>query len=140
MGMWAGIKYALNNTLGTSNFKPLNEIVADQANTTVNRIATMNQYAQIDAMFTRGCVKSVQRGKSFVHCGHDPNVYAQMFTISSVNMNKSVILFSGFLTSGAGDFDFYLYMTGANTFQAEVFKSGYGEADVHFSWQVIEFY
>ena len=30
MGLWAGIKYALNSTLGTDKFKPLNEIIRDE--------------------------------------------------------------------------------------------------------------
>ena len=29
MGLWAGIKYALNSTLGTTNFKPLDKIFTD---------------------------------------------------------------------------------------------------------------
>lgn len=29
MGLWAGIKYALNSTLGTPNFKPLDKIFTD---------------------------------------------------------------------------------------------------------------
>ena len=27
MGIWAGIKYAINSTLGTDKFKPLNELI-----------------------------------------------------------------------------------------------------------------
>ena len=30
MGLWTGIKYALNSTLGTDKFKPLNEIIRDE--------------------------------------------------------------------------------------------------------------
>ena len=30
MGIWAEIKYALNSTLGTDKFKPLNEIIRDE--------------------------------------------------------------------------------------------------------------
>lgn len=30
MGIWAGIKHALNSTLGTSDFKPLDELIADK--------------------------------------------------------------------------------------------------------------
>ena len=32
MGIWAGIKYALNSTLGTSNFKPLDQLINDKIN------------------------------------------------------------------------------------------------------------
>lgn len=30
MGIWSGIKHALNSTLGTDKFKPLNEIIDEQ--------------------------------------------------------------------------------------------------------------
>lgn len=32
MGIWTGIKHALNSTLGTSNFKPLNVLIRDLLN------------------------------------------------------------------------------------------------------------
>lgn len=32
MGIWAGIKYALNSTLGASNFKPLDQLINDKIN------------------------------------------------------------------------------------------------------------
>ena len=32
MGFWSGIKHALNSTLGTASFKPLNEIIEGQRN------------------------------------------------------------------------------------------------------------
>lgn len=39
MGIWSGIKYALNNTLGTSSFKPLNKIITD-AETAIKSLVT----------------------------------------------------------------------------------------------------
>lgn len=38
MGFWAGIKYALNSTLGTSDFKPLDEIYKDTVESLINSI------------------------------------------------------------------------------------------------------
>lgn len=32
MGIWAGIKHAVNSTLGTSNFKPLDQLMDDKIN------------------------------------------------------------------------------------------------------------
>ena len=32
MGIWAGIKHAVNSTLGTSNFKPLDQLINDKIN------------------------------------------------------------------------------------------------------------
>lgn len=40
--MWAGIKHALNGTLGTSDFKSLDKIVNDDFNTVKNTIDTTN--------------------------------------------------------------------------------------------------
>lgn len=39
MGIWSGIKHALNSTLGTSSFKPLNKIVTD-AETAIKNLVT----------------------------------------------------------------------------------------------------
>ena len=44
MGLWAGIKYALNSTLGTENFKPLNELVKDEILRGKGLIASENIY------------------------------------------------------------------------------------------------
>ena len=38
MGFWAGIKHALNSTLGTSDFKPLDEIYKDTVESLINSI------------------------------------------------------------------------------------------------------
>lgn len=37
MGIWAEIKHALNNTLGTTSFKPLNTIITDHTTNEINR-------------------------------------------------------------------------------------------------------
>lgn len=41
MGFWTAVKYALNRTIGTANFSPLDEIVrnsASEVNTNVIRL------------------------------------------------------------------------------------------------------
>ena len=40
MGMWAEIKHALNSTLGTSSFKPLNEIISSSVTTLNDKISS----------------------------------------------------------------------------------------------------
>lgn len=38
MSIWAGIKYAINSTLGTSDFKPLNTLIQEHANWNMNQM------------------------------------------------------------------------------------------------------
>ena len=38
MGLWAAVKYAINGTLGMSEFKPLNELTADRIEIAENNI------------------------------------------------------------------------------------------------------
>lgn len=40
MSFWAGIKHALNSTLGTSNFKPLDAIIKEQINGAVDELTS----------------------------------------------------------------------------------------------------
>lgn len=37
MGVWAGIKYALNSTVGTEGFAPLDKLIDDKVNTVLNQ-------------------------------------------------------------------------------------------------------
>ena len=37
MGFWAGIKHALNSTVGTADFQPLNDMVADVKSTVIGQ-------------------------------------------------------------------------------------------------------
>ena len=37
MGFWAGIKHALNSTLGTDDFKPLNQMIQDVNNNVISQ-------------------------------------------------------------------------------------------------------
>ena len=37
MGFWTGIKYALNSTVGTANFKPLNQMIQDVNNNVISQ-------------------------------------------------------------------------------------------------------
>lgn len=40
MGLWAGIKYAINSTLGTPNFKPLNTLISTSESNVKNHVTT----------------------------------------------------------------------------------------------------
>lgn len=42
MGFWTGIKYALNSTLGTSNFKSLDKIIEEKLSTITNKLNTLS--------------------------------------------------------------------------------------------------
>lgn len=43
MGIWAGIKHALNSTLGTSEFKPLDKLMREYTDTKIS-YATVNKW------------------------------------------------------------------------------------------------
>lgn len=47
MGIWAGIKHAVNSTLGTSNFKPLDQLMDDKISS---------------ALAGYSCVRHIQQG------------------------------------------------------------------------------
>lgn len=60
MGLWVGIKHAINNTLGTKNFTPLNEIMENQF-----RIeADENKYARVfDKSAKKYTIKTTTQGE-----------------------------------------------------------------------------
>lgn len=43
MGIWAGIKHALNSTLGTSQFKPLDKLMREYTDTKISYV-TVNKW------------------------------------------------------------------------------------------------
>ena len=46
MGIWAAIKYALNSTLGTTSFSPIDEIIKDGNTALANRVSTTDSHVQ----------------------------------------------------------------------------------------------
>ena len=48
MGFWSGIKHALNSTLGTGDFKPLDKIVTDLIYNNKSLVASDNPYYIIE--------------------------------------------------------------------------------------------
>ena len=48
MGMWTGIKYALNSTLGTTKFKPLDKLLTDAIINQTQMIASDDVYLSLD--------------------------------------------------------------------------------------------
>lgn len=67
MGIWAEIKYALNSTLGTSNFSPVDEIIKNGNTALTNRLSTADNHVQS----LRGGTK-VHR-KWNIHCPREYN-------------------------------------------------------------------
>ena len=80
---WADIKHAINSTLGTAGFKPLNAIMKNE----VDRVMDTNliQYGS--------AVKSIQRGTTTI--GPSSSAYFANVTISTINPSKSVIIVNG---------------------------------------------
>lgn len=119
MGIWKDIKYALNSTLGTSEFKPLNKLINDN--------------------FNRGFVKSVQTGL-FNKNIPDEDVKTQDITISNVDINKCIVIIDTF-----GGVNATTGFLKSNTILT-VYRTRFIEAVIDSSefenirWQIIEFY
>lgn len=50
MGIWSGIKHALNSTLGTSSFKPLNTMIEEAKTSILNAIEGQRTLAASDSV------------------------------------------------------------------------------------------
>ena len=136
---YAEQKYSNNSTIGTSNYKPLDQIV-NQDRSTIE--ALINQW------FERGFVKSVQRGVVMTDSRGDD----ETATLSSININKSIVLLNGQgitnnrIDGGLGS-DSYVY-AGVGVYVKELtstkltigFPSLVDYSGTEISWQVIEFY
>lgn len=133
MGIWAGIKYALNSTLGTTGFKSLDTLITESKN----------------AILADGAIKSIKSVQSgYTHYNSSRNYNYNDITISAVDTSKCIVLLNGaagynnnssyFAVSALPAFSFAsnnslrIYATG---------KDPYSEgSDGNISWQVIEFY
>ena len=136
---YAEQKYSNNSTIGTSNYKPLDQIV-NQDKESIE--ALINQW------FQRGFVKSVQRGiVKTDRYGDDKTA-----TLSSININKSIVLLNGQgirdnTVNGGISTDSYAY-AGLGVYVRELtstkltigFPSLVNYSGTVISWQVIEFY
>ena len=136
---YAEQKYSNNSTIGTSNYKPLDQIV-NQDKESIE--ALINQW------FQRGFVKSVQRGiVATDRYGDDTTA-----TLTSININKSIVLLNGQgitvnTVSGGISSDSDVY-AGVGVYVKELtstkltigFPSLVNYSGTVISWQVIEFY
>ena len=136
---WVETKHALNSSLGTSSFLPLDK--------------------KIDNLKTAIGVKSIQSGivakgtettgyENYLFFGGQNNDYPQAvymdITISAVNKNKSVI---NVITAndGSGTYNYTGYLYNSTTLRIYItFKSSsdYNTQRNYtgFTWQVVEFY
>lgn len=166
MGIWGEIKYAINSSLGTAKFEPLDVTLGKKSDTagvtashslfswvkniwnTVNSTSTtantINTTANtINTNTARGAVKSIQRGTAIMDYGNSTGSIT--IAISPVNVSKCQVLLNGvsFHTSGSyGSFVGFPYLSSFSASQLVVANSGYAANNTKqsFSWQVIEFY
>ena len=130
---WDEVKKALNSTVGTSDEKSLDTLIAEFKN----------------AILTSGAIKSiksVQRG--YTSYSSSRNYNYNDITISAVDTSKCIVLLNGaagynnsscyYAVSALPAFSFVsntslrIYVTGKDPYQ--------GGQDGKISWQVIEFY
>ena len=133
---YAEQKYSNNSTIGTSSYKPLDQIV-NQDKESIE--ALINQW------FQKGFVKSVQRGLVKTKRNEDRYVV----TINSVNVNKSVVLLNGdgwnqqtvgSISSSYIYTSIPVYIENFTSTEINLGLVDVGVSGVGISWQVIEFY
>ena len=56
MGLWAGIKYALNSTLGTADFKPLDKLLNDLIVEQTRMVASDDLYCSLENATVTGAM------------------------------------------------------------------------------------
>lgn len=129
---YAEQKYSNNSTIGTSGYKPLDQIV-NQDKASIE--ALINQW------FSKGFVKSVQRGYVTVESGSRHTI-----NIKSVNVNKSIVLIHGDIISDQYISSSKIKISSScaiESFTSTSFKLNFNLIVIHssdISWQVIEFY
>lgn len=135
MGIWAGIKYALNSTLGTTGFKSLDKLISESK----------------DAIITNGAIKSIKSVQSgYTEFQAYRNYDYNDITISEVDRSKCIVLLNGtaaLYTLPSNDSSIGALLP-AFTFNSNtnlrIYASGINVYNrgttTRFSWQVIEFY
>lgn len=147
MGLWSGIKHALNSTLGTSGFKPLDQLINENTNTKTTAVQTAitgsTQWSRINTLYTRGCIKSVQSGTITITDGAIYNTA----TITAVTLNKAILLYNGAEASHSNNlYDTFSYsnvrlrLTNTTTVRADIGKASNSSDILYVSFQVVEFY
>lgn len=136
-------KYSNNSTLGTNNYKPLDQIITTSAEEIKSLLSSWSG---------QGIVKSVQRGTTNIK-----NEYNDIIVnINSVNVNKSIVLIQGFgsreetISGGitGGDSNFMVPVSIiVKDFTSTKITMDFSQSEgpslytgTSLSWQVIEFY
>ena len=136
-------KYSNNSTLGTNNYKPLDQIITTSAEEIKSLLGSWSG---------QGIVKSVQRGTTTIKDEYDDIIV----NINSVNVNKSIVLIQGF---GSREETIDGGITGSDSnfmvpvsiivkdFTSTKITMGFSQSEgpslytgTSLSWQVIEFY
>lgn len=157
---WAEVYKAINNNLD----KPLNEQLNEQLGAESNEIQSL-----INTLFSKGFVKSVQRGTIATTSASASNtrIFTDEITLSAVDPNKCIVtieffpygytISSSFLSSDDANFNYYpsltytlsaskLTVTKSPSYWKETWNSAYTKYSVSkamccgYNWQVIEFY
>lgn len=89
--MWAGIKHALNSTLGTSNFKPLDKLIHNYIKTYINSTVDTNYFRPLDDLYQRRLVVSENLYTSLGNSNFaDPGVTNYLATSHTFTFGYSV--------------------------------------------------
>lgn len=144
MGLWSGIKYALNSRLGTSTFKSLDKLIDDvQSKTNETYVQAQNANANAYEVRTKGMVKSVQRGSNVIGASWSGGEKTQDVAINAVNTSKAIIISSAF---SANHNVFYggdstaVFVSGSTIRLTAMSFSNNDNGNIRINWQVIEFY
>lgn len=91
----------------------------------------------ITSLLGKGCVKSVQRGVSDLALS--ANQWAEVATISQVNIHKSILLIDGQVFKNATS-GHLIYSLGVDKIQAQSDENFLNSTAQKISWTVVEFY
>lgn len=87
MGFWAGIKYALNSTLGTSGFKPLNTMIDEAKTAILSEIDGQRSLAASDSV-----IRVLFSGDK--HIGNSDTLYGSFVPKKSGSVRVSVTVYT----------------------------------------------
>lgn len=115
-----------------------NVIIYDAIDGVLNECETvMGGVKNIQGTLANGMVKSVQRGVSDLVL--NANQWAEVATISQVNINKSILLIDGQVFKNATS-GHLIYSLGVDKIQAQSDENFLNSTAQKISWTVVEFY
>ena len=134
MGIWSAVKSALNSTLGTSSFQPLDYWIKN--NNTASSTGTLSQKLSY-LINSPKIVKSIQTGTSTADSA---------ITISTVNVSKSIAFIDGggHRASSNGNYvyggPYYISAFSSTSITITNSNASQSGGDMVCRWWVIEFY